>query len=1101
MTARLNTTERRVRSKSLEQRFSIFALWIYGYSLVAVIVSVVGCKVGPDFSKPQTPVPPMWQSTQGHVGIGSIGETASELAWWQTLNSPELDRIVYTLEQQNFSLHEAAERINEARAQKRATATQRMPTFSGDAAYSYRRFSQNGNAFVPQANSTSGFNFLDTGIDLAWELDVWGRVKRLEEAAQADIDRSSELYRDLRVMLIAEACRTFVEARVLQHRLLVAEANLEIQRQTLALTETRWQAGLASELDVLQSKTQLELTEATVPNLEAQLYAAIFRLCILQGTPPIRDPWVIVGEGDIPILPCNVAIGIPCDLLRQRPDVRAAEEKLKADSARVGVAIADLYPQLSINGNVSVNSRVGSTLFTQGSLAHDIGPSVKWNIFQMGRTRASIAAARFRYEQSVAGYQQAVLEAYEEVENALVKLDTAQRAEARFEAAVFNARRAYEVAVSEYGRGVLAFQTVLDTERQLLSAQDEWAQSRGASVQALVDLYRAMGGGWMPEAWYCTQAETPANEYLEGTVDPNAAAPSVVEPLPPSDIQAPNAPEQTLAPTLIEPLPIDQIPSTTIELLPRVQEQPVIEEPMQEPQPEPVTQPLIEPMPAPVQPIIETAPQLPADVQTQIAPEAPTIHAAPGDLFTVSEPMIVRLPQFTVKPLNLGVNTDSSMTLTPSSESLSSVFRAPLVPEVPVTELEPATPAPSVDAGIGTIQFVPVPNWAIEQRSTPTTTVSQPVAEIEAAPEPATQTNPRIDVESDESSEASSPATSSVAQTLESEVSVEAAQEKSDEYDPRVARIAPLPLDTNFAPNQRYASPVGSGLAGPAEVSETEAEPMTDSALAPAVPQINESLPQSDEATQTETVVTERPSLGEMLPSMSLNTNPTSPELSFEMEQPAATPSPSTLAPSSSEPTIRMASPLTQRNTAQGQAAQESESSAIVNEAAPRIANLPFKPIAEQNVTPPAAAVLAPQPIESSVEPSTDKPAPRMVETSPQGARSPAEAGRPASNNSDQGVIRPAIEPPPRAFVPAAETSTAPRAAAPSLLDRSQGTWQPLEVASGSPIVVSRNRNEPTGMNPVNPSAEPRTLSPQTLARLPWKTTDATVQLAQPPVR
>lgn len=1189
MTARQKNVDSRSATPPLERSLLKVWRWMIVYSMISVVVTVIGCKVGPDYSRPQLPVPPMWQSTHGQVGMGTVEGDASELPWWQSLHSPELDRIVYTLEDQNYSLQEAAARINEARAQRRATATQGLPSFSSDAAYSYRRFSQNGNAFVPQANSTSGFNFLDTGIDLSWELDVWGRVKRLEEAAQADIDRSSELYRDLRVMLIAEACRTFVEARVLQHRLLVAEANLDIQRQTLALTQTRFNAELASELDVLQARTQLDLTESTVPDLEAQLHAAVFRLCILQGMPPVRDPWVIIGEGDIPMLPCDVAIGIPCDLLRQRPDVRAAEEKLKADSARVGVAIADLYPQLSINGNVSVNSRVGSTLFTQGSLAHDIGPSVKWNLFQFGRTRAAIAAAESRYEQSIAAYQQAVLESYEEVENALVRLDSAQRSEARLQSAVFHARRSYEVSVAEYGRGVLAFQTVLDTQRQLLSAQDEWAQARGTSVQALVDLYRAMGGGWLPGAWFCNYAEPAVEPAVEPVLEPLQTTP-LIEP----SNDWPNE-------TIIEPLPIQEIPQTQFEPLPQ-------SAPTETWNGDDSTSPTIIPMPViePLTPIRSTEPVSP-------------------DLFSNSDPIIIRLP------LVSRSEHDSLDAYQANLNSLQNVFAASPPPasiseESETTAVETPSEVSAIDSGLdlgaGTIQFVPVPFWAqpstapINENAEPTTTnepfnvsaspalpieetvldvvidngtdnetdsvnhsvssdaaVSQPNNEVDLAagqrteivdetiavesndiqPEvnsersieraqqdlsfdsspiieavepyaaingsrmadsaidsqpslintvPENNAGPLNNTVTEETSTSAPSANDALAssdeKTVESNVESSDTPFDEEEFNPNVARIAPLPLDTNFAPHSRWTTPIGSGLARDARPTVEDEEPQRSESdsLAPSSPSEN---PDQAEGSRVATL----------------------PEIQTVPAVPAQR-----TGSIPSDATIRLAPapmPVIPMNVTPLNVTPPFPDSAVPDSAVPseeavrsRISSgtdSPESPLPPAELRSPSAGEnaieLVPQALAEDLQ-STQSPTEaqgesregsiRMLEPFESNVTSPADAATSKPTENPDALIRPALEPPPRAFAPRRETVNSPQAEAPAqsprLLDRREGAWRPLIAEPRDPVVVELSDRDLRESSP----AQVERLPAETLARLPWRSAEATIHQALPPV-
>jgi NodT family efflux transporter outer membrane factor (OMF) lipoprotein len=334
------------------------------------------------------------------------------------------------------------------------------------------------------------------GFDASWEIDLWGKLKRLNEAAVADRIAYTEAYRDLIVSLTAETAKTFVEARTLQARLAIADRNLAIQSETVKLAESKQAAGLVTYLDVAQGRAEFHTTEASIPLLRQQLQQASLRLSVLQGAVPSLRSIEQLGGGPIPEVPFSLNFGIPQDLLRRRPDIRQAEQDLVRENARIGVATADLYPQLTLLGVISVDSRNIDSLFTGDSLAHSVGPSFRWNLLNFGRIRNKIAAQDQRYYQAVAKYRETILLAAEETLGAMISLREEQERRIALSNAAMASRQALEIAMEQYRTGLVNFQSVLDTQRQLLLTEESLASSQGQTVVHLIQTYKSIGGGW-----------------------------------------------------------------------------------------------------------------------------------------------------------------------------------------------------------------------------------------------------------------------------------------------------------------------------------------------------------------------------------------------------------------------------------------------------------------------------------------------------------------------------------------------------------------------------------------------------------------------------
>lgn len=449
-----------------------------------------GCvAVGPDYEAPEREIPAQWREQDAVLVAGTPAELA---AWWRQLGDPLLDDLVLRAVSGGLDLREALARVREARSLRGVAEADLWPKL--DAQASYRRTGDSEN--TPFGDFATDWHRFAAGFELSWELDVWGRVRRSVEAAEADVAASVEDARGVAVSVAAETARSYVELRTFQRRLAIARQNVDLQGQTLELVRGRFEAGLVGERDVAQARTNVETTRARVPALEAGVRAAENRLAVLLGAAPGALAAELAELQPIPVPPAQVAVGLPADLLRRRPDVRRAERFLAAETARIGVAEGDLYPRLSLLGTLGLESDDASDFFDPTSGVYTFGPSLRWNLFDAGSIRGRIEAQEARTEQALLQWERTVLTALEETENAMTSFVREQVRRGSLVAAVENARRSVELAQAQYREGISDFQTVLDSERTLAELEDDLAVSDAAVTTNLVTLFRALGGGW-----------------------------------------------------------------------------------------------------------------------------------------------------------------------------------------------------------------------------------------------------------------------------------------------------------------------------------------------------------------------------------------------------------------------------------------------------------------------------------------------------------------------------------------------------------------------------------------------------------------------------
>ncbi len=496
-----------------------------------------GFKVGPNYCRPAAPVAEEWIDTQSAALNTSPVDDA---AWWRVFNDPVLDALVASAYEQNLTLRVAGLRIQEARAQRAIAAGNLFP--QGQQAFGdYTRIG------VSQNSRTGGF-FGDPysqwtlGANLAWELDFWGRFRRAIEAADANLDASVENYDDVLVLLISDVAQSYTSIRIAEQRLAYARENVRIQQGSLRIAQDRLREGATTRLDVTQAQTDLSNTEASIPVLEASRRQAANQLCILLGMPPQNLDGILDGNRGIPKAPAQVAVGIPAELLRRRPDVRRAEREVAAQSAMIGVATSELYPHFSINGTIFLDATTFADLFDTNSVAGNVGPAFNWNILNYGRLVNNIRVQDARFQQLAVQYQNTVLQANAEAENALVGFLKSQQQVRSVAQSAEAARQSVEIVMTQYQEGKSDFNRVFTVQRVLTQQQDQLAIVEGSVAENLIQLYRSLGGGWR------MRLNGPAQQ---AAAVPQAAAAAPGQPA----VAAPPAPPASPQPPMPAPLP------------------------------------------------------------------------------------------------------------------------------------------------------------------------------------------------------------------------------------------------------------------------------------------------------------------------------------------------------------------------------------------------------------------------------------------------------------------------------------------------------------------------------------------------------------------
>jgi NodT family efflux transporter outer membrane factor (OMF) lipoprotein len=453
-----------------------------------------GFKVGPNYCEPVAAIADDWVDSNDPRVLGLPPACPD---WWTVFQDPMLNELVHIAYQQNLTLREAGLRVLQARAQRALIAGDLFPQEQAlFGSYSREQISVlAGPALTPAPEFQRNFDDWLLGGNLSWELDIWGRFRRSIESADAGLDVSIREYDAILISLIAEVATAYVDIRTFEQRLQYARKNIEIQEKSLQLSQAREEEGKTGKISVYLSESNLEATRAGLHPLETGLRQANNRLCVLLGQPTI-DLSQLLGGGGIPAAPPEVAVGIPAELLRRRPDVRAAERRVAAQSAQIGVALSDLYPSIAITGEIFVRAEEFQDLFKSLSNGGGVGPSFRWNVLNYGRIMNNVRLQDARFQELILAYQNTVLGANAEVENALVAFLQTQEQVKALAASVQATQKALELELLNFEEGESDFSGVFVLQGDLALKQDELAAAQGEVVSALIAIYKSLGGGW-----------------------------------------------------------------------------------------------------------------------------------------------------------------------------------------------------------------------------------------------------------------------------------------------------------------------------------------------------------------------------------------------------------------------------------------------------------------------------------------------------------------------------------------------------------------------------------------------------------------------------
>lgn len=490
---------------------------------ILACLAMVGCTVGPDFERPKTPTPAAFERTQS-TSSASVASKPVQAEfgpdWWTLFDDPVLDDLEKRLADANLDVAAASARLLQSRAERRVAGAAQYPTLDGAASYNRERGSENGilsllgvNPAQAQPQSASGsaplgvaalpgskgspaYDLFQTGFDTSWELDFWGRIRRGVEAASAMSEASFEDRNATLLTARAELARDYIELRDTQSLLQIARRNLSIARDVSSLTRARAREGVTTDLDVSNAQAQVDSIESLIPMLESHCETTINAIGLLLAEQPgaLRD--TLSPVRDVPRLPARVPIGFPSELVARRPDIRRAEAQLHAATASIGMAKADFYPRISLNGSAGFQSLQLSSLAGWASGQFVVGPSISLPIFEGGRLKGMLALRKAQQQEAAIVYKRTVLQAWREVDDALIVYDAEQRRADRLAAALAMNERALSIARQRYTAGALDYLDVLNVQKQLLDAQSNVERSRAAAATHLVTLCKALGGGW-----------------------------------------------------------------------------------------------------------------------------------------------------------------------------------------------------------------------------------------------------------------------------------------------------------------------------------------------------------------------------------------------------------------------------------------------------------------------------------------------------------------------------------------------------------------------------------------------------------------------------
>lgn len=461
------------------------------YSLGLSVLIFSGCLVGPDYQRPETIVSDTYTQIDPSLGVQESPE-ADLTDWWKNINDPVLNELITKATMMegssggSLTLREMAWRIQQDRAQVGITRSELFPQCQADGAYKLYK----------NPGSSDANEQWNLGTSMAWEVDVFGRLRRYTEASLAELEAQTDLYWDAYIILLSDIATQYITARLYQEEISIAEENIVIRKRTLRLTEDMFEVGSSNNLDVVQARGQLQGIEAELPAFRSGLRVALNRLSVLTGQAPGAVDELMAEERALPKVPEKLLIGFPAELLRRRPDVRAAEQTLIAQNARIGGAKGDLYPIFSITGMFGLQANSIGNLWSSDSIAASVSPGFTWNILNFGKYRSAVRLQEAAFQERAAVYQETILRAAEEVDNSLSSYVNEKDRTQKLSLAVASYDKALKYSEQRYKNGTSDFQRVLDAQRNKLEYDLLFVKSRANSIIHLIDLYRALGGGW-----------------------------------------------------------------------------------------------------------------------------------------------------------------------------------------------------------------------------------------------------------------------------------------------------------------------------------------------------------------------------------------------------------------------------------------------------------------------------------------------------------------------------------------------------------------------------------------------------------------------------
>ena len=460
------------------------------------LLSLGGCVMGPDFKTPETPLAAHWANTPSQSGHSGTAESPVDLRWWDSFGDAQLSALVREAQTRNFDLQMAASRLEQSRAMRRQVAADTLPAVDGSAGYSRSRNSQRGLNDPSGKEGKQAFNLWNGGLGISWEADLWGRVKRSVEVADASVQMAEEDRHAVQLLVIVQTAQDYIELRSTQQGLAVVEQNLHIAQRSLELTRLQLKEGVATDLEVSEAAAQVAEIQARLAPLQQHSAQLINALSLLLAREPRALQQQLSTPANVPSYTATVPIGLPSELAERRPDIRRAQAQLHAATAAIGVAEADFYPRITLSGNVGFQALQLSDLGSWGSRSFAFGPGLSVPLFEGGRLKGALQLQEGRQQEAGIGFQKTVLRAWHEVDDALVAYQANQRRRDSLLQAVAHNQRALDSVHQQYTQGTVDFLNVLTVQNALLANQAALVDSTAQVSLSLVDLYGALGGGW-----------------------------------------------------------------------------------------------------------------------------------------------------------------------------------------------------------------------------------------------------------------------------------------------------------------------------------------------------------------------------------------------------------------------------------------------------------------------------------------------------------------------------------------------------------------------------------------------------------------------------